>query len=206
MIDFDTKKFDRRQSQKSLSPVLKWVLIIAAAIILLDLITVPLRRNWSNDYFDRGNTYLDQKKYLSAELEYQKALFLYSGNEVAQTNLDLAGKAENDISVLENYYNSRKLETENEAFAKAKEVPASPAEAVKTSKELIEAGEYQLAIIPAKTATEMDSNYQSGWEYLGIAALYSSQKVEIGADAKQKYLDLVSVAKSHLREVPETLK
>ncbi len=205
MIDFSDKKFSRR-SKKGLNPVLKWLLIVIVVIILLDLITLPLRRSWSDNYLAAGNTYLDQKKYLSAELEYQKALFLYSDNAEAKNNLDLAGKAESDISVLENYYKVRKIQTENTAFAKAENVPATPAEAVKTAKDLIEAGEYQLAIISAKTATEMDSNYTSGWEYLGVAALYSSQKVEIGAAAKQKYLDQIKLAKSHLREVPEILK
>ena len=175
-------------------------------MILLDLVSLPLRRSWSDNYFSSGQTYLDQKKYLSAELEFKKALLLYSGNAEAQTSLDLAEKAEVDVSVLEKYYADRKLETETEAFAEAKVVPPTPAAAVQISKKLIGAGEYQLALIPAKTATEMDGNYQSGWEYLGIAALYSSSKVEIGQPAKEKYLDQVAAAKSHLREVPEILK
>lgn len=186
--------------------ILKWLLIIAIVLLAVDLTTKPIRKNWSSDYCTRGNTYLDQKKYLSAELEYQKALYLYSDNTEAQKNLDLAQKAEIDVSVLESYYQKRNLDSQLELFIKAKKIPATPAEAVKISKELIESGEYQLAIIPAKTATEMDSSYTAGWEYLGIAALYSSQKVEIGADAKTKYLAEVTIAKSHLREVPEILK
>ncbi|MDO8444221.1 MAG: hypothetical protein Q7S80_01800 [bacterium] len=206
--DYSNKANITRGAAKNslLFHILKWLLIIAIVLLAVGLITKPIRKNWSSDYLARGNTYLDQKKYLSAELEYQKALYLYSDNTEAQKNLDLAQKAEIDVSVLESYYQKRNLDSQLELFIKAKKIPATPAEAVKISKELIEANEYQLAIIPAKTATEMDSSYEDGWKYFGIAALYSSQKVEISATAKAKYSDEVTTAKSHLREIPEILK
>jgi len=208
MKDYSDKTHISKESagRGFLFNLLKWLLIVAIIFLALDLVTKPIRKNWAGDYLARGNTYLDQKKYLSAELEYQKAVFLYSDNAEAKNNLDLAGKAESDISVLESYYIEQKIDTAISAFVQAKQVPTTPAEAVRIAKELIEAGEYQLALIPAKTATEMDGNYQSGWEYYAIAALYSSQKVEIGATAKKKYKDEIVVAKSHLKEIPEILK
>ena len=205
MIELETRKPGRR-SRKKTNIILRWIVVVLAAIILLDIITIPLRKSWSDNYFQSGQTYLDQKKYLSAELEFEKALLIYPSNKIAQTDLDLAKKAETDISVLEQYYKERKIDAKINAFVQAKAIPSTPADAVKISKSLIESGEYQLAILSAKTATEMDSHYVTGWEYYGIASFLSSRSVEIGATAKQKYLNQVTTAKSHLTEIPEILK
>jgi len=205
MIELDYRKSRSNYKRKG-NPILRWVVLVFGVLIVLDIITIPLRKSWSDNYFQSGQSYLDQKKYLSAELEFKKALLLYPGNKSAKSDLDLAEKAETDISVLEKYYTERNIDKEISDFTKAKAIPATPADAVKIAKELIEDGEYQLAILAAKTATEMDSHYQTGWEYYGIASLLSSQNVEVGSTAKQKYLNQITVAKEYLSEIPDILK
>jgi len=205
MIELETRKPGRR-SRKKTNMILRWIIVVFAVIILLDIASIPLRKSWSDNYFQSGQTYLDQKKYLSAELEFEKSLLIYPSNKKARDDLNLAKKAETDIGVLEQYYKERKIDAKINAFVQAKAIPGTPADAVKISKSLIESGEYQLAILSAKTATEMDSHYETGWEYYGIASFLSSRSVEIGTAAKQKYLNQVTTAKSHMSEIPEILK
>jgi hypothetical protein len=45
-----------------------------------------------------------------------------------------------------------------------------------------------LAIIPAKTALEMDDRYRDAWLYLGIANLKTAQLSELKPEAQNQYL------------------
>lgn len=186
--------------------VIKWLLILAITFFVLKIISAPLRQKWSADYLARGDIYLEQKKYLSAIVEYQKATLLSSDNTAVRDRNTLADNAESDVTVLEDFYKERNLSDKSAEFTKAKAEATNPAEATKISKELIEAGEYQLAIIPAKLATTIDSNYQPGWTYLAIANLDVTKNVEMSTEARKQYLNDLSAAKSHIIELPDLLR
>lgn len=186
---------DSTRPKKSLPrPVLKWLIIVLALILLVYLGTLPVRGKLAKDYTVSGDDLLVQKKYLSAELEYEKALTLNSKDQSAIAHRQTAQDAEADITKLLSLYKERGDKTKVALFAQAGEVPSNETEAVKLSKELIEKGEYQLAVIPAKTATEMDQGYRDAWLYLGIANLQVYQKVELREAVRGGYLSAAKAA------------
>lgn len=184
-------KFQKNINQKKLPFLylfLKWLILILIMFVLLSLLIKPFRKNWSNDYTKRGNIYLEQKKYLTAELQYKKALILNGKNEEARTMFEFSTSAEKDVLELEDFYKNRNLSVELELFEKAKAIPGSESEAVKIARELIDKEQYQLAIIPAKTATLMDKTYAEAWIYLGIANFRTAGYSEIRSENRENYL------------------
>jgi len=167
---------------------LKWLLIALIICFSVSFLSRPVRKSWSNDYLERGNIYLEQKRYLSADLEYKKALLLFPQNNEAREQKELGKKTQKDILLLRDFIDNQNIDQETVKFEKATAVPKTPAEATATAKELIEAEEYQLAIVPAETATQMDANYKDGWFYLGVANFLTAQNLELDQGVKNNYL------------------
>lgn len=172
----------------------KWVILILIGITAFGLITKPVRKMWSKNYLERGNGYLELKKYESAMVEYKKAMFLFWKNDEAKKNIDLARRATINVLELENFYSQRKIETQIEIMRKSKSLPPTETEAVKLSKELIEKNEFQYAIIFAKDATEMDRSFRDGWLYLGIANLQAAKSLELRQNVRAEYLKEAKLA------------
>jgi len=167
------------------SKAFKLCLLFLIIVTALALITKPLRIKGSDKYVKSGDIFLQDTNYLKADLEYRKALFLNSNNDMAKDRQKIAKEAQTDIGKLSN---SIKLSSQkSELFKKATAFPKNEKSAVILSRELINLGEYQLAILPAKTATEMDQNYRDAWLYVGIASLKCSELCEISVSAKSYY-------------------
>jgi len=142
----------------------------------------------STDYVKKGDGLLEQKKYLSAELQYRKAIILKK-NVKAQERMDLSKKAQTNVLELELFYAEKDNLDQLNLFSKVKEVPENAKNAVVLSKTLIESGEYQLAIVAADTALQMDPGYDIAKEYLSIANKETSNLTELSPDA-QRFYDL----------------
>jgi len=168
--------------------ILKCLIGIIIFFLLLVLISSPLRGKAANSYVKRGDNLLLQKKYVSAEVEYTKALTLNTGNIVAKDHMDLAKKAAINIGEFERFFDLPQFADFKAKYEIAITVPTNQSDAVKTSKNLIEDGEYQLAIIPAKTALEMDNGYRDAWLYFGIANLKTAQLAELKSEDQNEYL------------------
>lgn len=152
-----------------------------------------------------GDEYLASKKYLHADLAYEKALILSPKNSEVITKRALAKEASENVEKLGDFYQDENFSVEKLALESASTFPTSETEALQLSKDLIEKGEYQAAIIPAQTATEMDPAYSLAWLYLGIANLKTAQAVELGPEAKQRYLDKAKEALTKAKEIdPES--
>lgn len=173
--------------------LLKWLLISAIIFMILLLITKPLRKVWSNNYIKSGDEYLLQKKFLSAELEYEKAQNLYSLNTKAKDREILAKNSAEDIRALQPFYEEKNLGLQIENVNLAINVPSSEFEAAKNAKYLIEQSEFQLAILAATTATQMNSKYRDGWLYLAIANMKTAEFTELSKADRAQY---VSAAQS----------
>lgn len=174
--------------------ILKWLLIIAIIFVVLFLITSPLRGRAAKKYIDSGDEYLAQQKYLSAELEYNKALLLSPGNLEASEHKILADKTSKNILEFKSYQNFSIFDSINKEIDTATGFPESQSAAIKLSKKLIEEKKFQLAIIPAKTALEMDKEYRDAWLYLGIANLKISEQVELRPEIKSGYVNAAKEA------------
>lgn len=176
------------QKKIFLFSIIKWLLIVAIVLAVLFLATSPLRGKAADNYVSKGDELLLQKKYISAEVEYKKALTLNAGNVVAKDHIDLAQKAAINIGEFERFFDLPQFDDFKNKFETATGVPANQSDAVKLSRAMIEDGEYQLAVIPAKTALEMDSEYRDAWLYLGIANLKTAQLSELKLEARLQYL------------------
>lgn len=168
-------------------PFLRWLIILLIAILAIYFLTKPLRISSANHYIESGDRYLLQKAYLKADLEYQKALTL-NNNQDAIERKSLVSKAMQNVSSLNDFYINKNATAELNLLNEASAVPKTESDAVKESKKLIEQKEYQLAIIPAKTAIEMDRNYRDSWLYLGIANLKCAEYLELRSEVKSQYL------------------
>lgn len=186
----------------------RWIItsfLIILVIILLFFLLKPLRTHSSNKFVLAGDEYLANKKYLHADLAYEKALTLSPKDSAIMAKRALAKSASEDVEKLENLYQNEKFSSDKEMLESASEFPANETEALKLSKDLIEKGEYQLASIPAKTATEMDPGYRDAWLYLGIANLKTAQLVELSPEVKQSYMDKAKTALQKAKEIdPES--
>jgi tetratricopeptide (TPR) repeat protein len=174
--------------------LIKYLLVIILTILIIDLLLKPLRSNWSDDYLAKGDIYLEQKKYLSAEIQYRKALLLKKQNASAKKHLDLAQKAQSNVWVLKDFFTERKIDSEILKFEKAGQDFKTPFEATKTSRDLLQLGEYQLAEIPAESATEINSEYKDGWIYLGLSRYLSSKNIEATDEVKKTELSEAKTA------------
>lgn len=168
--------------------ILKWILAIAIILVVLFLATSPLRGKAADSYVAKGDDFLLQKKYISAEVEYKKALALNSNNAIAKDHMHLAQKASINIEEFERFFDLPQFADFKIKYEIATEVPSKQSDAVKLSKAMIEDGEFQLAILPAKTALEMDNEYRDAWLYLGIANLKTAQLTELKPEVQNQYL------------------
>ncbi len=184
MIFLDKIKSTRNIWKK----IILLVILILLIIFILSLITKPIRKKWSNNYIKTGDAFIIQKKYLHAELEYKKSLTLYWGNKTARERFSLVKKIEDDFLTIKEFYNQTNNSLLLNDLSATLKLPATSVDELKLTRQLIERGEYQLAVETAKNATEMDKNYRDTWLYLGIASQYTAENTELPKETKRNYL------------------
>jgi len=192
MSNYQVNTFAGTTPARKQDPVflmIKWLLISGLIFTTLILITKPIRKSWSQNYLSTGDEYLAQKKYKSAELEYQKSILLYRGNRLAKDRMKLVDRAAADVLALSDFYKEKNISDQSEEISRLLLIPASETDGVKKAKSLIEQGEYQYAILSAKTAKEMDKGYRDAWLYYGIANLDTAKFVELTVSQQKAYLE-----------------
>jgi len=170
---------------------LRWVILIGLiflVFLLLFFLIKPLRTYSAQKYITEGDRYLANKEYLHADLAYDKALTLFPSSKTAKERKTLTEEASRNVLVLEDFYKENNFGEQKEKLDEATTFPTNETEAVNLSKQLIEEKEYQLAIIPAKTATEMAPDYRDAWIYLGIANLKTAQLTNLSSDIQAGYI------------------
>ena len=167
---------------------LKWLLIVIVIIIAVFFLTKPIRISSANNYIESGDKYLLNKEYLKADLEYQKASIL-NKNSQGEERMALVESAMKDVTALKGFYTEKGQTDQIDLFEEASNIPQNESEAAKESKKLIEEKEYQLAILSAETAVEMDKEYRDGWLYLGISNLKCAENLELKTAIRANYLD-----------------
>lgn len=165
---------------------LKWALVLGLAMTAFFLISKPVRQSLSDKYVERGDNYLLQKKYLQAELEFTKAVFIKK-SDFAKSRIELSTDASREILSLAPFFREKRVDSQIDLFEEALDIENNATEAVKKSKSMIENGEYQLAVIPAERATTMEKAYRDGWVYLGIANLKCAQFLQVSEEDKYYY-------------------
>lgn len=181
-------KKDKKGTTPGLTGMVKWLIILLLLSVLLIISTSPLRGHAAKRLIKKGDNFLAENKYVSAALLYDKAAAL-SGKDSVSGKKALLSRASTDILKLEEFYKDRGNKEKIEKIEKVSGVPANEVEAVKLSRAMIEEGEYQLAIVSAKTATEMDPEYKDAWVYLAIANKKTAENVELLPETRKQYLE-----------------
>jgi tetratricopeptide (TPR) repeat protein len=198
---------------KQAAPVKKtnrnfWKYFIIALILILAIyvLTKPLRSKASKEYVSKGDSFLAQNKYVSADLEYEKALELDSKNELATQRKTLADNASKNVITLESFYKENNYPDQLNKLKQAENVPQNATDAVILSKQLIQSGQYQLAAISAKNAVEMASNYRDAWVYLGLSYKEIAQNVELRPDVASGYMSQSNDAFAKVKQLDPEYK
>ncbi|MFA4995876.1 MAG: hypothetical protein WC536_01885 [Patescibacteria group bacterium] len=196
------------KNDKKLPLWLRWVILIALVVLiflLLFLLIKPLRTYSAQKYITEGDQYLANKEYLHADLAYDKALTLFPSSKAAEERKTLNKEASQNVLVLEDFYKSNNFNSQKEKLDEATAFPTNETEAVKLSKQLIEENEYQLAIIPAKTATEMAPDYKDAWIYLGISNLKTAELADLTSSVQAGYISKAKEAFEKAKQIdPES--
>ncbi len=169
----------------SFQKIAKWVLIVAIILVSIELVTKPLRHHWADDYLERGDQYLLQKKYLSAELEYQKSLTLYKTN-LAQDRISLANQAQTDVLKLKPLLQAKNVSKALEDFDRAT-AKYTHYDALRVGKELYERGELQLALVALENDPDKANDEHKSFDKVINKAILA--RVELSIAAKQKYTE-----------------
>lgn len=184
----------------------KYFCVVLILILAVYFLTKPLRSKSAKDYVSRGDTFLAENKYVSADLEYEKALKLDSKNSLAKERITLADNASKNIAILEDFYKENNYTDLLNNLEKAESIPQNATDSVTLSKQLIENGQYQLAAISAKNATEMASNYRDAWVYLGLSYKEIAQNVELKPDVASSYLTASNDAFAKVKQLDPEYK
>lgn len=196
----------QKKSSALLLKFLKWFLLVLIFLFLILVASQPLRGKIANNYLDSGDNFLIQKQYLRADLEYQKALILSPRNNDTKQRRVFVKDTAGNILEMKELSNSKNLSQLLEKIQLATDFPDDETAAVKLARKFIEESEYQLAILPAKTATEMDPDYVDAWVYLGIANLKVATLIQLWPDVKDKYLLDSKMAFSKVSELDPSYK
>lgn len=186
--------------------LLRNAVIVVGAIILLYLVSIPIRGHAAESYVEKGDSELSQKNYMAAELQYEKALSLKGAYMLAKERIALVEKASRDPLVLKDFYLARNESDKLKTISTATAFPENDNSALLLAKELIDKGEYQLAILPAKTASEMSPDYPEAWQYLSVANLKTANLAQISPEARSYYIDQSDKALAKARELDPSIK
>jgi hypothetical protein len=167
---------------------LKWFLIVGIIFNFVKLVTKPMIYSWSKNYTEVGDQYLAENKYLSASVEYDKAVFLNNKNTAAKSNSLLAEQAQLDVTKLSSFYFSRG-ETDKATLSSNENFNSQdPVSLLNQAKNFLDSGDFQLSIVAAKKATELHPTLRDGWLYLGIANLKTAENIEMIQSNRELYL------------------
>lgn len=185
-------------------PILGTIVAIVVGVIMFFgafyLATNPLRQSLANQFLSRGDKFLNQKKYVSAIVEYKKAEFL-AKNKETESRINLADQAQEDVDKLENFYREQNNISQLELYNQVRSVPDSSYDLVTLAKYLIENNEAQMAVEAAATATEMDKEYRDAWLYLGLSNLAVAKNVELTGDKANTYIEKGKEALSRAKQL-----
>lgn len=169
-----------------LKSLLKPILIVFSFLLIIYLVTIPVFAKSSESFIENGDKFLLEKRFVSAEIEYEKAFFL-NHDKKAEDRIDLAKRAEKDVFALELFYREKNSIKNLDIANQVKKVPDSERECVTLAKSLIEKNEPQFAEKSAEVAIEMDKNYRDAWLYAGIAELKIADTIELSAENRRFY-------------------
>lgn len=163
-----------------------WLLSSVILLLVIFILSIPIRNFFSQNFINNGEKLLDEKKFVSASLEFEKAKIL-SNKYKPDEKIEKVKKAEQNILILEDDYKKNNDSDELEKIESAKAVPDDEFQGLTKARSMIEAGDYQLALILIKTVIEMDRSYADAWLLFGLANLSGANDEQVSAEGKEVY-------------------
>jgi tetratricopeptide (TPR) repeat protein len=193
------------QSRRKISFINKYrvLILVLAAIIAVVAISIPIRSRLSENYIKSGDSYLLDRKYVSAVVEYKKAKLLKNSERVEE-KITLTNQSQKDILALKLFIREQNDIPTLESLAQAEKVRGSAYDSVAYAKELIEQEEPQIAIVAVNIALEMNKKYRDAWLYLGISHLECLEKVELSAENRQYHIGEAKSALERAKQLDPT--
>ncbi len=158
-----------------------WTVVSVAVLLIIALLCQYFRPTLAQGFIKRGDTLLNQEKYIEALVQFKKADYLINSDEINE-KINLTDEAQRDITKLTMLWREKDNIAAQENLKRAKKVYDSEYDSVVLAREFIETEKPQFAIIAVKTAIEMEQNYTDAWLYLGIAHLECSNKLELSEE------------------------
>lgn len=163
-----------------------WLTASAVLIVILFVVSIPIRNTLSGRFIKNGDAFLSEKKFVSAVLEYNKAKVL-SKKFSPDSKIEIVKKAETNLLTIESELITKNAQQDISRISEAKEMPEDEVDAVKKAKKMIEDGFYQQSIILLTTALEMDKLYKDAWVYMGIANLCGANDSQVSKEGRDFY-------------------
>lgn len=136
--------------------------------VLFLLVSAPMRNNISTRFLSRGESYLAQRQYEKAFLEFNKSLKYNKNNSKTRQDLALTKKIVLDITEGQTFFKDHNEELAEKIAESQKNFPHAKA-ALEYGILNIESGDLQIALIPLKKAVKIDPSYPEAWKFLAKA-------------------------------------
>lgn len=149
----------------------RFLTYLGAAIliyVLFLLVSTPMCNNISNRFLSRGESFLAQRQYEKAFLEFNKSLKYNKNNAKTRQGLALTKKTVLDITKGQAFFKDHNEELAKKISEAQKNFPQAKA-ALEYGISNIESGDLQIALIPLKKAVKIDPSYPEAWKYLAKA-------------------------------------
>jgi len=169
------------------------------------LVSAPMRSNISNRFLSRGESYLAQRQYEKAILEFNKSLKYNKNNSKTRQDLALTKKIVLDITEGQSFFKTHNEELAEKISKAQQKFPHAKA-AVEYGISNIESGDLQIALIPLKKAVEIDPAYPEAWKFFAKAYQQSAKKCpkSIRTNCQSYFKDKYEEANKKLHELDPT--
>ncbi len=161
------------------SPIIRAFLLVAAAIILIYVATIPWRNYVFSNLIKKGDELLSNLNYTEAYVNYEKAKLLAPARSEAKEKMDLAQKAVGDLRLIRDL-----LAEKNPDLLQMIENAEQKSCDIEKDQKLIDNNYPQIAIINLEFCTADDRGDLQSWSQLGVAYLRYSESDKIFKEQK----------------------
>lgn len=161
------------------SPIIRVILLIAAAIILIYVATIPWRNYVFSKLIREGDKLLANLNYTEAYVNYEEASILAPTRSEAKEKMDLAKDAALDPRLIKDL-----LRENNPELLEVLEVAEQKSCDLEKDQKLIDSNYPQIAIINLEFCTADDQGTFQSWSKLGVAYLHYSESDKLFKENK----------------------
>lgn len=136
-----------------------WLIVVLVIVYGFNLIIFnPVKKQISERFIKRGETYLSARDYNDAEKEFSKALKFDKNNQKIVNYIDLTQETKKDLSKGLSFFKKHNPELAKKIHKAQGNFPHAKA-ALELAIKYLESGDKQLSLVAVNRSLEMDPNY-----------------------------------------------